>query len=570
MIRTLIDIGKNLKNDYDQPLIENPYPQYNPKNRPKVLVINLTHSGELWEPNIEVLANFDDRNYRIYAFREPFTKKHPAYSLSFRLPEKTSVIVKRLGVFNRLNLKLSISLEELAKKIKEFVDKGNVNKKTPILIVFKLENKWPGKVKELLKPIFNFLLEDLAKYGKSDKTGLWKTIGICHGCGQETMVYGGVGGLLKFYTVDKYGYAPLLNPEISWRQYALCEECILDMERGKRAVDDFLTWKFYGKSFWLLPVSTGDLKNVLENFRDFHKRISAKTYTEGFETLEDQLLWEASKQEAISYHFVFLEKKQQALRILLHLDEVLPSVLSKYINTKENVEKDFEELFSELSIRGKKIFFNFFSSKNLKETTQKPGFTDEDFFVFVDKVFRRSLIDEGYIISRAMSRIRKDAIEEGKIPRISVLEVLLSLEFLLNWGILKRKLEGGGFMSEIPFSDFFEKHGSFFNHPAKIGLVLLGVLIQKFLDYQKSERGSMPFMKNLKNLRLNEKDVERIFVALQNKMNEYGISTWWGKLREGVSLSFIQAGNNWNFSPDEIGFYLVVGMALHSHPVFRD
>ena len=124
-------------------------------------------------------------------------------------------------------------------------------------------------------------------------------------------------------------------------------------------------------------------------------------------------------------------------------------------------------------------------------------------------------------------------------------------------------------MTDSPFEEFFSGHGDFFNHPAKRGLVLLGVLVQNFLNYQYSQRGSTPFLKVLKNLRLNEDDVKKVYVSLQNKMNEYEIGHWWPELREGISLNFIEAGENWPLTPEEIGFYIAIGMALHRHPIFK-
>ncbi len=123
-------------------------------------------------------------------------------------------------------------------------------------------------------------------------------------------------------------------------------------------------------------------------------------------------------------------------------------------------------------------------------------------------------------------------------------------------------------MRDLPYQEFFELHGDFFNHPAKRGLVLFGVLVQKFLNEQYNRRGSTPFLKVLKNLRLNQKDVQSVFVALQNKMNEYEIGHWWPELREGISVNFIEAGDTWPLSPDEIGFYMAVGMSLYRHPSF--
>ena len=567
MIHALINIGKACVDRYPEPLVEVPYTSWKEGKEPKVLVVELQHesSGKL-----ATIADYSiDDAVSKYMFRDPKTAQGPAASLSFKLPETPKVLRQRLGILDLLGY--SADVEEIAKFIESEIEKlresGSLAKNAQVLIVLKVDGTWPSQNRVLQNKFKSEFFKRLGLYGKKP---VWEVTSICHGCGKKTKVYGGVGNLLKFYTVDKHGYAPELNPKVAWKQYALCEDCIFDLERGKRAKDDFLTWQFYGKGFWLLPVSTGNLRNVLDRFKQFHDESSGKAHKEGYESLEDRLLYEAANQEeAISYHFVFAQKDNQALRIKLHIEEVLPSVLKEYVNMKREFEDGVKDFVNEVPIPFK-FNFNFFSSKNLKATNQKPGFTDEDFYMLVDKVFRRSPVGERYLISKAMSRITKDMAEvgeQGGLPWWSVLETLFSLELLLKWGILKREI-GGVDMSGLPYEEFFKKHKDFFNHPSIRALILLGVLVQKFLDYQYSQRDSTPFLKVLKNLKLDQKDVQSIFAKLQNKMNEYNIGHWWPELREGISLNFIEAGERWPLSPDEVGFYIAVGMALHSHPIF--
>ncbi len=583
MINALIGIGNNLKDLYPMPLVQIPYPYQTGKKEPKIFVIDLISNQDLSLKleQIDLMDYSIEDSYKRYFFRSPSSSHGAAASLSFKLSEKTQALRERLKILIILGYKIKQKkLEQIAEligaKYKEFKDKGLIAKNTPILLVFRIDKKWPSENKRL-KELFveNFLLS-ISKY--KNKL-VWKRDGKCHGCGLKTTIYGGVGNLFKAYTVDKYGYAPGLNPKDSWKQYALCENCILNFERGNRAVDEFLTYSFYGKSFWLLPVSTGELKDVLEIFRFFHKEISGKIKADrdkgdSYLSHEDELLERAGAQEdVLFYHFVFTKKDNQAVRILLHIEEVLPSVLRRYVERKREMEKRFNDIISETSLHNNSFHFSFFFSKNLKESKQRPGFNDKNFFNLVDKVFRRSPINETYLISKVMRRIRADMAEMQEretIPWWTVLESLVSLEFLLEWGVLKRK-DGGIIMDNSAYQEFFERHGNFFNHPAKRGLVLLGVLTQNFLNYQFQERGgSTPFLKNLKNLRLDQRDIQSIFVALQNKMNEYGIGHWWKNLREGISLSFIEAGERWPFSPDEIGFYMAIGMSLNSHTAFKD
>ncbi len=577
MIKALIEIGKVLREKYPMALIEIPYSSLKDKKEPKVLVVDLAtdSDGTLKVFNISLADYSPQELFTKYFFRNSSSAQGPAPSLSLKLPPKITALKQRLGILNLIGYKADEN--EIAKaieaKVNELKKSGSLGKTNPLLIVLRIDKKWPAENEKLTKKFDENFLESL---GQKKYRRYWKKEWVCHGCDKKTYVYGGVSDLLKFYTVDKFGYAPELDPKKAWKQYALCAECIFDLERGKRALEEFLTHTFYGKKFWLLPVATEKLDAILDRFCNF-KESGGRIYETSYELLEDRLLYEASKQsKVLFYHFVFSQQEQNALRIVLHLEEVLPSVLWRYVTAKNEIEQRFHESIEEAFPSVKKLFFNFFSSPNLHATQKKPGITDKDFFMLVDKVFRETPVDENYLITRAMSRIGSDFLESNEnisIPRQSILETLLSLEFLLEWGILKRKVvsrPGGLTMKQTSFQEFFEKHGDFFNHPAKRGLVLLGVLTQKFLNHQFHERGSTPFLKMLKNLRLDQKDVQKLFVGLQNKMNEYGIGHYWAKIREGVSLSLIGAGERWPLSPEEIGFYLAVGMSLHKHPAFEE
>lgn len=573
MIKALIDIGKNCRDFYPMPLIEIPYLSGG-KNDPKVLVVNLMSNVEnstLIVTDI-ILQDYSlEENNTKYFFRNPSSSQGPAPSLSFKLPAKPSALRQRLGILNELDYRVNVDnvAREIEDKLENLRTNGEIAKNTPILIVLKIDGRWPAENHRLQKDFVEKFFKSIGNYKNNPD---WTKHGICHGCDKKDTIYGGVGSLMKFYTVDKHGYAPYLDPKKSWKQYALCKECVLDLERGRRAVDDFLTWRFYGEEFWLLPVSTDNLKKTLYEFQQLHKELSGRTNTEGFEELEDELIYNASLQkEVICYHFMFVQKENQALRIKLHIEEILPSLLAQYVSLKKDLEMNFNDFIFD-AIGPKTFVFNFFSSSMFRATNQRPGFTKEDFYMLVDKVFRRSYVSERYLITKIMLIISKEMAEakedRNKFPRFQIIEALLSLLFLHKWGILKRK-RGGINMSDPQYQSFFDEHKDFFNHPAKRGLVLLGVLVQNFLNKQYERRESTPFLRALKNLKLNQKDVQNVFVSLQNKMNEYEIGHWWPELRKGIGLNFIEAGDKWPLSPEEIGFYIAIGMALYRHPAFK-
>ena len=232
MIKALIDIGRSVRDAYPMPIVEIPYPSQKGKKLPKVLVVDLVLdlNDSLRVSNIIFEDYSADDVFKKYFFRTPPAAQGPAASLSFKLPGKPSALRQRLGILKTLDYNANVSeiAEVIDNKVKSLRKSGELGKNISILIVLRIDKKWPAENEKLQESFVKNFLESL---GNHKKKPIWKTHGICHGCGRETTVYGGVGNLLKFYTVDKHGYAPELNPKIAWKQYALCEDCIFDLER---------------------------------------------------------------------------------------------------------------------------------------------------------------------------------------------------------------------------------------------------------------------------------------------------------------------------------------------------
>ncbi len=556
MLKALIEIGKLLEGEYpgELVLVSDPYPNFDEKRGkfPKVLCIDLKSEGKALVVSDTSIEEYDRSNvYKRYFFIEPPASKGRASSLSFKLPGKETTILERLKILAELGYEVNNALySEIVKRIKFLLEEAGKTKQ--FLVVLKIDGKYPaerGDIRKKLTSLFFNALDPLNG-------------GKCHFCGFEGEIYAGLNRIkdFRFYTVDKPGYAPEVNASNAWKQCSLCKKCFLNLLRGRRIVKSFLTHSFYGKNFWIIPVSTekGALEGVINRFRNFRGEVYERGYPG---LLEDRILKEAGEGGGtVYYHFVFPKEENQALRILLHIEEVLPSRLKKYVILKEKLKTDFSV---NLNLE---TDFSFFYSSYLRKRSDLPGFSDEDFLRLVDKVFRKSAVDERWLLARTMDRVSVEFLRGNGLPFRTIVEAFFSLVFLRRWGVLKRKdFSGGGMMREdIPYAEFFSRYADFFNHPAKRGLVLLGALVQKFLNWQRSERDSTPFRKQLKNLRLSQKDVKNLWIALQNKMNEYDIGHYWKNLRETIALSFISAGDDWGLSPDEIGFYLVVGMAIHN------
>ena len=108
---------------------------------------------------------------------------------------------------------------------------------------------------------------------------------------------------------------------------------------------------------------------------------------------------------------------------------------------------------------------------------------------------------------------------------------------------------------------FFEKYESSFDSDAKKAVFLEGVLTQKLLNVQYSERKSTPFRSKLKGLNLDERQVKKLLPEIINKLEEYG-KNYYRSLESIISKYFVSSGEKWKMSRDEISFYFVLGMNL--------
>ena len=78
--------------------------------------------------------------------------------------------------------------------------------------------------------------------------------------------------------------------------------------------------------------------------------------------------------------------------------------------------------------------------------------------------------------------------------------------------------------------------------------------------------GNTPFRARLKGLKLNKKDIHRLFHEISTKLDEYRDSEekieFYKQERGLCAEFFIQAGNQWNITNEEISFFIALGMNM--------
>ena len=109
------------------------------------------------------------------------------------------------------------------------------------------------------------------------------------------------------------------------------------------------------------------------------------------------------------------------------------------------------------------------------------------------------------------------------------------------------------------------KYGEFMRDSVKRGIVLTGVLTELLLRKQYHDRKAKPFMKNLKGLRMNERDIRGLVPKIQNKLNEYDSFDQGKRMIATLATEYLMSGgDDWNMSVDEINFFFAAGMNLTS------
>ena len=563
MIESIVEIGKYVEKRgiYSHPFVQVPYNKKQGENA-KVIVLNLKklQGNKLDFVKLEQ-EHYKIENIPLYCYREK-GRRGSAKSFTFKLPPSKGMLKERLKVIEVFGYTLSCPLEEIENKILNFVktlkDKGEIAKNTPLLLSIKIDGKWPAKIPGYLESFEKVSWESFRTQHAQN--------GKCHICGREGELYDkfyNYSNKLKFFNLDKHGFISGVLKPLAWKQFSLCRNCLKYLALGITYITDpqGLSFDFYGHKFWLIPHTLKDVTNTLDVLKTIHTWTPEKNYER-----EEWILIQAGNQgNNVLFNFIFY-REQNDFKILLHLENIIPSLISNFVRTKRKVEENWQDT---LCLQDK-INFKFFSSSNLRKTKADPGFTDDDFFKTVQAVFYQKSLDEKRLLSLIMDRVQSDffASNERHIPYYTILEALVSLDLLRQWGVIKRNVNGGDKV-KLHYNELFESHPTFFDHPSKKLLVLLGVLLQRFLYFQKKERGSTPFVKKLKGLKLQQKDIQNLFKEVNTKMQEYDISHYWKELKEDIATLFLYSGDSWPLNVDEIGFYLSVGMALAFNDIFK-
>lgn len=383
---------------------------------------------------------------------------------------------------------------------------------------------------------------------------------VCAVCGEHKKLVIGKMSVFRFYTLDKPGFiAGGFQEKEAWRNFPVCLSCKAFIEEGRKVVEEKLRFQFYGLSYLLIPkfivssqMSHDDYEDILHllflQSKDI--RLQDRNIQSFMTTEEDVLAVLVDTQNTVSLQLLFLQKIQSAERILLLIEDVLPSRLREIFQAKAYVERKMNFTDRPFHFGLVRTFFN--------------NDVDKYFLTIVDRVFKKEPLHFTFLLPFIMREIRRDfyEVESNSNFFYKVRQAISVILFLEQCEVLKTK---GGNVVANRFDGLFETFGQQMDTNEKKAIFLLGALTQMLLDVQWKERGSQPFLKQLMGLKMDARAVKGLLPKVVNKLKEYGAyQKSHHQLAEHISSLFMMSTKNWKLSVDELNFYFVCGMNLVS------
>ncbi|WP_407282738.1 TIGR02556 family CRISPR-associated protein [Methanolobus sp. WCC1] len=485
---------------------------------------------------------------------------------------------KFLGsIYDCLEINKDIILNDLTEKSSDFAKNENAII-TLIINTTNLSPQYIGDInvfKKIVEQYYSQNLSHSATY-KIDSIGHNQ---VCSVCNHESDEVYGLVTTYKFYNVDKPGFVSGgFDRSESWKNYPVCLKCSLALEAGKQYLEEYFKYKSYGINYYIIPklLQQNGSNEIYEVFEDYranildgnltikkeYGRLLSETEEEIFELLSNQ-------SNTISNNILFFEKTNAAFRILLYVEDVLPSRLRKLFEIKKIVDK--KSTFNNLYKKNHSLSFTFGNIWYLFSNQEQDG--TKYFLEIVNNIFSNKTLSYTFLVKKIVDKVRRDFVNDrstidSTLRGLQLLDYLNYLDLLDNFnGENKVRTDFDNILNKCNTSIdekanlLFSEFPDFFNQPAKRAVFLQGTLTQYLLNIQWHDRGASPFRTKLHGLKLDEKLVKKLFPEIQNKLEDYG-KNYYRDLETLISKYMLQAGSNWNISKDEINFYYVLGMNL--------
>jgi len=523
------------------------------------------------------LEPFDEKRVPLYLYKKAKGSNPPTLTPTLIL--NRNAIEKSLknarSAYRKLR-ELAASLPELdlenkslwplmAQGIAQAIE--GLRKRDRVLLTIRIGGRWMGEREDFRRAL-------LAKFRQEGQDSL--VIGRCAVCGEEKEVSGDISPF-KFYTIDKPGYVVGgFDKAKAYKAFPLCYDCRDLIQRGRQHVEANLLFAFAPRIRYLLipdfifgkDAVRQDVLEILTEEREQRQQrlhtLSRREWQRITTDEEDILELLSEEQDVMTFHFLFMSRQQGREAIDLYIQDVYPSRLRALFAAKQAVDhalrfrrddgtwQDYNFTYGTL--------YRFFSKAD-------PNKRDPDllrhFYDLVDRTFRAAPVPEIYLIPFLMAQIRHDVVTPDRrdqgLYRYTIQDALATLMFVQ---LTTRKEVSMPAQAPSTLEDYLDSLPALDNDLKK-GLFLLGALTERLLRVQSQERGSAPFWKSLKSLKMNASDFQGLLPKVRNKLEEYSrFGPGERLLFEKASAYLAQVPTPWKLGVDELNFYFALGMGL--------
>jgi CRISPR-associated protein Csh1 len=542
-------------------------PIYGEVEADKVIVLEfeLDNVGRTTFKDIS-LEEFSKNKLNKYLYRRAKSSNPPTYSPTLRL--NTKDISKSLNNLIKVNRKLrgvpqiSIDVETVAEQIRGMIE--GTEKSTSYLLTIRFNGKYIGEMPEYIEAV-----GDLIK-------GSYEKNGICSICGEEKKVAEDLP--FNFLTYDKPGYiVGGFRKDVAYKNSPICFDCYEKIRIARQNLES-ATFKLAGTEYMLIPETLKKenlqkLKELFEYLRENNLNLANLDKAHLYDLLEglvreedEELLFsildnpqEISGQKGLDIlsifrrfkdiiiaHFLFIRREQSREAIVLYISDVFPSRIYYLFKVKEFIE--------ELGIVG-----------NFNYGIVKKFFKEGGFYKIVEATFWGKRVENTFLCNGLMNVIRESFKEWDKRADYELIGEALAVYLFVR--ITTEGLSMQQSQNPQSLEEFFvwvKNLPSIGSEDWKYGLVLMGFLTEYLLEEQRKERGSKPFLKKLKSLKMDWGDIVQLLPELRQKLEEYeafdypSVRMLFGE----ISQALLQSAKP-KASVGELNFYFASGMGLY-------
>ncbi len=478
---------------------------------------------------------------------------------------------EELELFKGLLTEYSASQDKITSSLEEIINSSSIPKgESSFITITIIDND-----KELYVGDFDIVKKRLTQIGEEQYYTKYsqesRGTGTCYYCKKQTEVYG-FAGTYKCYTLDKIGFVTGgFDQSKAWMNYPVCGDCARILELGKKYIDEFLTSKFAGFDYLVVPKfafglneNWEDIQLYLERFEKCEKFSTAGDVKNNLmQSEKDFLSIMTESNNYMNYNLLLFREENAAYRILLYVEDIIPSKLKRLLKIKDEIDKI--SVFKNLPGKDKipyDLKYGFDKLRYFFPNNKMEGNYDKSFLELMNNIFSTKPISYNFLLGRMVEKIQ-ELFSREEYTDTSVLYALMNILYLKKLGLFNISKDVKGMNVERNeknsiYIDFMDNFKDILDSDYKRAVFLEGVLVDKLLNIQYLDKKSKPFYSRLNGLKLNDKLVKRIFTEAINKLNEYD-KNYYTEL-EALIGTYMLSRND--MTDDEISYFFALGLTL--------